>query len=217
MDLRQIFHDLNTLHFESRLEPPKLSWNSRLATTAGRFCPGSLSRGRPAEIEVATYLRGIEKGEEHIRDTMLHEMIHYWLWVRGRPYGHNAEFYAKMKATGAKRFNPVPKLRPVKHHYQCPGCQVIVPSRRKLGDVACSVCCKKHSGGRFDRRFRLALLKGAPDAIKPPLSPPSREEEDQRAVEEALECSFSFVTEQLSKLREIVQKARVRRSPPPSP
>jgi predicted SprT family Zn-dependent metalloprotease len=155
--LEPIFHELNRTHFESKLPLPLLSWNSRLRATAGRFCPGSrnLLRQRRPHIEVAAYLRELSDGAEHIRDTILHEMIHYFLWHEKKPYGHTEEFHAIMKRVGAKRYNPVPKLRPVKHWYQCPACFVKVPARRKLGAVACASCCKKHNGGYFSKRFLL--------------------------------------------------------------
>ena len=153
--LEPIFHELNQQHFSSELPLPVLSWNSRLQTTAGRFCPGSRNPlfPRKAQIEVASYLQGIEEGLMHIRDTMLHEMIHYQLWHQKKPYGHTEEFYSIMKRVGAKRYNPVPKMRPVKYWYECLGCKIKVPARRKFGTVACAKCCKKYTGGEFSSKF----------------------------------------------------------------
>lgn len=159
ISLRQIFDDLNEKHFDGFLDAPVLSWNSRLRTSAGRFIPGSrrFFRLKPPEIEVASYLKTETDGERHIIDTIAHEMIHYWLWVRKKPYGHTDEFYRKMKQMGASRYNPVPKLRPPKYFYQCPGCEQEFPARRKLGTLACLTCCKKHAGGRYDSRFKLVM------------------------------------------------------------
>lgn len=160
MQLSNIFAELNRLHFDGFLDEPKLVWNSRLRSSAGRFVPGSRKffREAPPVIEVASYLREEPEAERHVRDTMAHEMIHYWLWVRRRPYGHNEEFYAKMRAMGASRYNPVPRTRPLKYVYRCPGCEKEFKTRRKLGPLACLQCCKEKSGGVFDARFRLELV-----------------------------------------------------------
>lgn len=158
--LDEFFRELNQLHFGGRLELPELRWNERLSTTAGRFTPGSRNPLRPRRpvIEVASYLREVEEGAMHVSDTMLHEMIHFQLWAEGKPYGHTEEFHAIMRRVGAKRYNPVPKLRPFKHWYECPQCRKRIPARRKIGISACMDCCRSYAGGRYDRRFRLELV-----------------------------------------------------------
>lgn len=216
MDLEAIFHELNALHFRAELPEPRLEWNSRLSSTAGRFAPGRLVRGREALplIQVATYLIEIPDGETHIRDTVLHEMIHYWLWFEGKPYGHTPEFIAKMKATGAKRFNPVPKQRPIKYHYQCPNCRILVPARMRLNNVACKACCTKFNGGEFSRRFRLELA-AAPETEVFPC--PELDEEDEKiaaaAEIEKFVLPFDKALERLEALRELVKNAIIKTSP----
>jgi hypothetical protein len=84
-------------------------------------------------------------------------MIHYWLWVRRRPYGHTPEFFEKMRILGTTRYNPVPRLRPFRYVYRCLACEGEYPARRKLGPLACARCCKQHSNGKYDVRFRLEL------------------------------------------------------------
>lgn len=158
--LESIFHELNALHFKNELPIPELSWNTRLSSSAGRFSPGSRSilRERQPHIEVAAYLKNREDGEVHIRDTILHEMVHYYLWHQKKPYGHTAEFHAILKKVGGTRYNPVPIERAPKHFYECPSCAVRFPTKRKLGEVACAICCKKLNGGRFSERFLLRRL-----------------------------------------------------------
>ena len=158
--LLKIFDELNRVHFADELPQPSLSWNSRLSSTAGRFVPGRPNPlfYRAPEIEVASYLRDLPDGEMHVRDTVLHEMIHYVLWFRRRPYGHTPEFHQILKRVGAKRFNPVPKVRPVKHWYECPSCRLQIPARRKMGSSACLRCCEKYNRGEFSGKFRLRLL-----------------------------------------------------------
>ncbi len=154
------FDKVNETHFDGFLELPTLKWNTRLRTSAGRFIPGSRKFwvDLPPMIEVASYLLQETECEKLIQDTLAHEMIHYWLWVRRKPYGHTPEFWMKMKAMGVSRYNPVPRSRPYRHFYECPACQKVFPARRKLGALACMACCKRHSGGRFDSRFRLRVV-----------------------------------------------------------
>ncbi|HUP57987.1 MAG TPA: SprT-like domain-containing protein [Bdellovibrionota bacterium] len=160
IDLPAIFQRINLQHFDGFLELPELRWNSRLRSSAGRFITGGRSRfgySRPAVIEIAFYLLGEKDADSHIADTMAHEMIHYWLWVRRRPWGHTAEFLAKMRIMGVKRYNTIPKQRPHKYAYRCPGCEKEFLARKRLGVLACQRCCREHSGGRYDARFKLYL------------------------------------------------------------
>jgi predicted SprT family Zn-dependent metalloprotease len=158
-DLNTLFEKVNEEHFDAFLDAPVLKWNARLRSSAGRFIPGSrrFFRSAPPVIEVATYLCDEKESEALIRDTLAHEMIHYWLWIRKKPYGHTAEFWMKMTQMGVSRYNPVPRTRPYRYVYRCPGCESQFPARKKLGVLACGKCCKTHSQGRFDVRFRLFL------------------------------------------------------------
>jgi predicted SprT family Zn-dependent metalloprotease len=157
--LLALFLEINRVYFDGFLDPPLLHWNSRLRSSAGRFIPGSRKfwRAFPPKIEVASYLREEIKATALIYDTVAHEMIHYWLWVRRRPYGHTPEFLIKMKQMGVSRYNPVPRTRPYKYLYQCLSCQKNFPTRKKLGILACAQCCQKHSNGKYDPRFKLVL------------------------------------------------------------
>jgi predicted SprT family Zn-dependent metalloprotease len=161
MSLLTSFLEINNAHFDGFLDPPQLAWNSRLRTSAGRFIPGSRKfiMAFPPKIEIASYLSEEENAESLIYDTLAHEMIHYWLWVLKRPYGHTPEFLAKMKEMGVSRYNPVPRLRPYKYLYQCRICKKDFPARKKLGPLACASCCKQHAGGRYDPRFQLILSR----------------------------------------------------------
>ena len=158
--LHSLFDEVNATYFDSFLLFPVLHWNSRLQTSAGRFTPGSRKfwDDFPAKIEIASYLRKEPNAIELIQDTLAHEMIHYWLWVHHRPYGHTSEFKAKMKAMGVNRYNTVPRVRPYRYVYRCINCQKSFFTRRRLrGVLACAKCCKEHTGGRYDSRFKLFL------------------------------------------------------------
>jgi len=169
--LEKIFEQVNARHFEGMLDRPVLRWNTRLRSSAGRFIPGSRRHidQYPAIIEIAHYLLEEVNAEAFITDTMAHEMIHYWLWVRHRPYGHTPEFWQRMNAMGVSRYNPVPRLRPPRYVYRCPACSQEFPARRKLGTLACARCCKQHAMGRFDARFKLVVaMAPEPSARRTP-------------------------------------------------
>ena len=170
LDLHRIFQEINFRYFDGFLDLPELKWNSRLRSSAGRFVPGSRKyiREAPPAIEVAEYLNQEPNAEALIRDTVAHEMIHYWLWVRRRPYGHSGEFLQKMRAMGVSRYNPVPRTRPYKYIYSCRGCQKEFYARKKLGLLACAHCCQRHSQGKFDRRFKLLLKAFVASGIQVP-------------------------------------------------
>ena len=159
MDLSSIFQRINVRHFDGFLDPPHLVWNSRLRSSAGRFVPGSRKwiYQAPAKIEVASYLLEEARAAELIEDTLAHEMIHYWLWIRRKPYGHTPQFIEKMKEMGVSRYNTTPKLRPYRYVYRCGSCARDFPAKKRLGVLACANCCKAHSDGRFDIRFKLVL------------------------------------------------------------
>lgn len=159
--LLELFEQINQQHFDGFLEPPRLRWNSRLRSSAGRFIPGSRKffRDYPPVIEVASYLLQEEKKDILVADTLAHEMIHYWLWVRKKPYGHTPEFWTKMQLMGVSRYNPVPRTRPYRYVYQCPACQKEFFARKRLGPLACAGCCKLHSGGRYHPQFKLILAR----------------------------------------------------------
>ena len=161
VSLEALFREINDEHFDGFLDAPVFAWNSRLRSGAGRFIPGSRKffREAPPKIEVASYLLAEEGAEALIKDTVAHEMIHLWLWVRKKPYGHTVEFLTKMRVMGATRYNPVPKLRGPKYIYRCPNCARNFPARRKLGVLACLDCCKKEADGKFDHRFKLEIVE----------------------------------------------------------
>ena len=120
-------------------------------------------------IEIAAYLLEEKNAEALIRDTLGHEMIHYWLWERKRPYGHTQEFHDKMKEIGVSRYNTVPRHRPFKYCYVCSHCDQKIWVRRKMKGAACAACCNLHADGKYHPSFRLDLLDLADfPAINPP-------------------------------------------------
>ena len=158
IDLVRLFTEWNLRHFNGELPIPVIRWNNRLQTTAGRFIP----KKKNSIIEIAQYLLEEKSPETLSRDTMGHEMIHYWLWVRQEPYGHTSEFYIKMEEMGVSRYNSVPRHRPFKHCYICEHCEQRIWVRRRLKAAACAVCCNRHAQGKYHAQFK---LRHAPDEV----------------------------------------------------
>ncbi len=158
--LIELFLENNRTHFDGFLDEPILLWNPRLRTCAGRFIPGSrkFPESFPAKIEIASYLLKESDAFCLVKDTLGHEMIHYWLWVRRRPYGHSPEFLLKMKEMGVSRYNWVPKPGTSGYSYKCVNCRKLFPARKKWDVLACLDCCNQFSEGKYDSRFKLILV-----------------------------------------------------------
>lgn len=153
-DLQKVFEEWNREFFQGALPPLQVRWNSRLSTTAGRF----IADRRNPIIEIASYLKDEPRAQHWIRDTMGHELIHYFLWIQRKPYGHTAEFHAWMKKLGVSRYNAVPRHRPFKHCYSCQVCEQKIWVRKRLKGAACAACCNLHAGGKYHPQFKLKLL-----------------------------------------------------------
>jgi hypothetical protein len=153
-DLVRFFTEWNLRSFEGELPIPEIRWNPRLKTSAGRFIP---DRTRSI-IEVASYLCEEKNAEHLIRDTIGHEMIHFWLWQKRLPYGHTPLFHEKMEEIGVSRYNTVPRHRPFKHCYECRSCGQKIFVRKRLRMAACAACCNQHAEGKFHPSYKLKLI-----------------------------------------------------------
>lgn len=144
--LVDLFWDLNFRHFGGILPPIEMRFSGRLKTTGGQYFK------RPQRlIQISTRYFEMPNTWDEIRDTLGHEMVHYWLDFQGRPCGHNAEFRAKLNACGFNRYS---RLTPVKtrYIYMCPCCGINYYRRRK-GIWSCGPC----SGQRYNPDYRLVL------------------------------------------------------------
>jgi SprT protein len=131
-------------------------WNPRLRNTAGMAFPG---RGLITLNPILSQF-----GAEEIDRTLRHELAHLLAQDRAgrrRIDPHGKEWKLACRDLGLadeKRTHDLPlprhKQRP-RHFYRCPGCgfelQRVKPLRKQS---ACAVCCRAHSRGRFDVRFR---------------------------------------------------------------
>jgi SprT protein len=138
----------------------RVEWNSRLRTCAGR--------ADFHEKLVSLNPRLSEHGAGEIDRTLRHELAHLLAQFRAgrrriRPHGHEWRDACRDLAIGDERrcHNlPFPtQERTRRFLYRCPNCQQDFPRVRRIKRaIACRACCRKHSRGEFDPRFRLSLI-----------------------------------------------------------
>ena len=139
-----------------------VSWNARLRSTAG------YARYPSWAIELNPKLREFDG---QVDRTLKHELAHliaYHRAGRRRIEPHGCEWRlacTDLGIAGEKAQHRLPLQRKEVARtliYACPACQAQVPRVRKFHrPTACLHCCNKHSGGQYDARFKLALVKQA--------------------------------------------------------
>lgn len=179
-DLQELYAELNATCFEGCLPPCRIAWSRQLTRTAGNIDV----RHRVIKLSIPLLVEAFRTDSlfptEHrvcgilcdssafaLREILKHEMIHLWLHVKGLPSGHTAQFRAKARALGQPKTRhnialPTPRSG---WSYACPVCRNEITRRRRYGRaVACSPCCKRFSGGKFDARFQLRGQRIIPNA-----------------------------------------------------
>ncbi len=167
-ECRQLLLDLG---MPALCERVQVVWNPRLRSTAGYAkYPGWC-------IELNPRLRSFDG---QVDRTLRHELAHlvaYYRAGRRRIEPHGREWRQACADLGipnepAHHRLPLPRSRRERRYaYQCPVCAIVVhrvrPFRRP---TACLACCKKHSGGNFDTRFKFiaALATTRSPATPPP-------------------------------------------------
>ncbi|MCB1076283.1 MAG: SprT-like domain-containing protein [Verrucomicrobiae bacterium] len=142
----------------------RVLWNRRMRTTAGRaFYEGSRIELNPRMLR----MEGVDRVAE-IERTLKHELAHLIAHARGRgraiaPHGEEwRRACADLGIPGEPRCHTLPlEAREIRRRYLylCPACGAeIARVRRYRQSVACYECCKKHSRGRYDPRFRLRVV-----------------------------------------------------------
>jgi len=142
-------------------ERVQVRWNPRMRTTAGRaWWPDRI-------IELNPKLN--DHSSEELWRTLKHEMAHLVAYERAgrrRIEPHGPEWRAAcadLGIPGEKPYHTLPlKGRKMKRNYSytCPACQSAFQRVRRIRRmVACYDCCRKFTGGNFDKRFRLLERK----------------------------------------------------------
>lgn len=169
--LQSLYQELNASYFDNILPPCRILWSRQLTRTAGNIdvrraviklsVPLLIDAFRRDSLFPSEYsVCGVQcdSSDSALCEILKHEMIHLWLHVQGLPSGHTAEFRAKARAIGQPRTRhgialPAPRSGWI---YSCAQCGGEFTRRRRYGrSVACSACCKKHNGGKYDERYKL--------------------------------------------------------------
>jgi predicted SprT family Zn-dependent metalloprotease len=103
-------------------------------------------------------------GDAEVDGTLRHELAHLLAQFRAgkrriQPHGREwRQACADLGLPGEKRCHDLPLQRRQlqrKHRYRCPACGLQVARVRPMRrGCACLACCRKHTGGRYDERFR---------------------------------------------------------------
>lgn len=131
---QRLYAELNQRHFEGKLPPCQLELSARLIRTAGKIWP----KTRLMRLSLPYHQH---YGPDELHNTILHEMIHLWLYEQKLPSGHTPLFRRKLEEVGLggrTRALPIP-ARPYKYVYACPTCCCEVYTRRKIHS-SCGRC-----------------------------------------------------------------------------
>ncbi|HXW51278.1 MAG TPA: SprT-like domain-containing protein [Candidatus Acidoferrales bacterium] len=151
-DLQLIFARLNAQYFGGVLRAHRILYNRRLTSVAGRIAY------RARTIELSTPL--LAQHPDHLERTLLHEMVHAWLFERGLPNGHGSHFRRKMREVGLSsiyHFLPVQNRRTSAKRYLliCPRCGArLLRRRRPSGRVSCARCSPRRFSAHVELRVQ---------------------------------------------------------------
>jgi len=138
-----------------------VEWSARLRTAAGRAESGS--------TRVLLNRRLCAYGEAEINRTLRHELAHLLAQFRAggrRVAPHGIEWRracTDLGIGGEARCHSLPfplRRQRRRYLYACPHCQRDFPRTRPLRRAsACLDCCRAFNRGRYDRRFKLRLVR----------------------------------------------------------
>ncbi len=139
----------------------RVRWHARLRSSAGR-----------AHYQTALVLlnpRLVQHGNAEIDRTLRHELAHLLAHARARrrriaPHGPEwRQACTDLGIANEKRCHTLPfptQRRPRPYLYRCPACAADFPRVRRIRRaVACLSCCRRHSRGRYEERFKLRLVR----------------------------------------------------------
>lgn len=144
----ELYDQLNAQHFAGVCPPATIGANPRLRR--------ALARALPAVRLIELNPRCLTVQPDLLADLVYHEMVHLWLFTRGRPAGHTPEFRAKLAARPADVAPADITYRPhhhLRHTYACPACGLTFTRRRRYSRPA--YCAPCHHAGRGAHEVQL--------------------------------------------------------------
>ena len=137
--VNDIYRQLNSLHFDDQLPECKIELSTRLKRTAGKIWP----KQRLIRLSIPYHNH---YGLTEINNTLLHEMIHLWLYLQGLPSGHTPVFRQKLAELGIPdRIHALPMPpSPYKYLYSCPTCHREIQTHKRINS-SCGKCDKVYN------------------------------------------------------------------------
>ncbi len=155
-DLQLLFAELNNYHFNGEVPVCRIRYNARFSNSAGRITYSE----RPLLIELSP--KHFREQPQALRETLLHEMIHAWLYDRTGDTGHGAAFRKKMRECGmASIYHDLGNVKPYnesgkRYILRCEKCTLELLRRRlPAAAMSCGRCSKRG----YDARFPLTVIE----------------------------------------------------------
>lgn len=155
-DLQLLFAEMNNFHFNGEVPVCRIRYNARFSNSAGRITYSE----RPLLIELSP--KHFKQNQDALRDTLLHEMIHAWLFDKSGDTGHSTAFRRKMRECGMTSiYHDLGNVRPLnesakRYILRCEKCALEL-LRRRLPSIAMS--CGRCSRRGYDARFPLTVFE----------------------------------------------------------
>jgi predicted SprT family Zn-dependent metalloprotease len=153
-ELQMLFAALNNEFFGGEIPAHAIAYNGRFSNLAGRITY------KPPLIELSP--KHFERDASQLRDTLLHEMIHAWLFARGENPGHTLRFKKKMRELGLRSIyhdlgSAAPRRESSKRFIlRCDACTMeILRKKKPPAFVSCGRCGRR----AYDPRFRLRVYE----------------------------------------------------------
>ena len=140
-ELQLLFAQLNYTYFNGEIPAHRIAYNSRFANLAGRITY------KPPTIELSP--KHLKDKPDALRETLLHEMIHAWLYARGENPAHTARFKKKMRELGLSSIyhdlGTAAPLNPSAKRYivRCEKCGMELLRKRKPPASAVCARCRR--------------------------------------------------------------------------
>jgi predicted SprT family Zn-dependent metalloprotease len=153
-ELQLLFAQLNNECFGGEIPTHRIAYNGRFGNLAGRITY------KPPLIELSP--KHFERHPEALRETLLHEMIHAWLFSRGQNTGHGAAFKRKMNELGLGSIyhdlgTATPRRESTRRFIlRCDRCTLeLLRKRRPPANVSCGRCSRR----TYDPRYPLRVME----------------------------------------------------------
>ncbi|MBV8151022.1 MAG: SprT-like domain-containing protein [Candidatus Eremiobacteraeota bacterium] len=167
-ELQMLFAQFNNLYFDGKIPAHEIAYNARFSNMAGRITY------KPPKIELSP--KHLAGKPDELRETLLHEMIHAWLFALGRNPTHSAAFKRKMRELGLSSiYHDLGKAAPLyespkRFILRCEHCRREALRRRKPPpNFRCAVC--RRAVVVFEVVEMRALDQGLARASRPAAAP----------------------------------------------